>query len=100
MLHQPVLLEQGKSPRVLRVLRKIPGGGGERTHPLLIEMAEFKCLPSVTKLMEVRMTYLRLIMYSTGKFLEEFPIKLLFITILTKDSTTAWYITFKNWTLI
>lgn len=46
------------------------------------------------------MTYLRLIMYSTGKFLEEFPIKLLFITILTKDSTTAWYITFKNWTLI
>lgn len=78
----------------------IKGRKKKKSHLLLKKMAEFKCVPSVRKLMEVRMTYPRLIMYSTEKFLKEFPIKLLFITILTKGSTTARYITFKNWTLI
>lgn len=87
---------QGKNPRVLRKISR----GKKKSYPLLKEMAEFKCVSSVKKSMEMRMTYPRPIMYSTGKFLKEFPIKLLFITVLTKSSTTAWYITFKNRILI
>jgi len=70
--------------------------GEKNPYPLLMETAECKCVLSVRKLMEARMTYPRRIMYSTCKFSKEFPIKLHFITTLTKGSTTAWYITFKN----
>lgn len=70
--------------------------GKKKTYSLLAEIGECVCVLSVRKLMEVRMTYTRLIMYSTCKFSKEFPIKLIFITTLTKCSTTTWYITFEN----